>query len=434
VRALIKQRKVFAMALLALVTSASSYSADSVFEQPTSVRAAEILPSDLLQGAHHRVDQQVVSDGYLYYYTIRSDYGDFKAASTAGLRTRVGEIEALAALDELSRTKVFAEAAADAGIAQLKTLQAFATRPVETVTGIPSGIGRMFSRAKRQASEAVEATKEFVSDEEAESDDEESDADQGATNMAADLTESYFGVDEAQRAWAQKLGTDPYSSNEVLQAAIKEVAWAERLGRFGMGFAGVPSIPGADIIGEVNDVVWSSDPYELQDLNRARLAATGAGEELIEAYLQYPGLTPSQRTFLTAAIAEMDGVEGRDGILRQSLRLDDEVEANFFIKSVTMLAWYHLNERALSRVLTYAVIPVGIGEQGNAALLFAVDHLYWTETIASAAANHAGKVDKGRSASVWLLGTVSDRASEELSELGFDVVQGVADRISAPTN
>lgn len=407
---------------------------ESAFEAPASRAAEDVLPAELLAGPHHRVENEVLSDGYLNYYKIRSDYGEFDAASTAGLKTRVGEIEALAALDELSKTEVFAKAAADAGVAQLKTLQAFATKPVETVKGIPSGIGRMFGRAKRHASEAVEATKEFVSDEDAESGDEDSEADAGATDVAVGLTESYFGVGKAQRAWAQKLGTDPYSSNKVLQAAIKEVAWAERLGKFGMGFAGVPSIPGADIIGSVNDAVWSKDPWELQDLNRARLAATGASDDLIEIYLDNHRLTPSQQTLLAAAIAEMEGVAGRDGILRQSLQLDGEVEVNFFIKSVTMLAWYHLNEKALDKVLTYAVIPVGIDEQGNAALLFAVDHLYWTETIASAAANHAGKIEEGRSASVWLLGTISHRANEQLTKLGFEVVQGVGDKITAPSD
>ena len=417
--------------LLAVHTAQGS---ETVFEEPAIQAAADILPADLLKGPHHRVENEVLSDGYLNYYKIRSDYGDFDAVSTVGLKNRVGEIEALAALDELSKTEVFAKAAADAGVAQLKTLQAFATKPVETVKGIPGGIGRMFGRAKRQASEAVDATKDFVSNDDAGADGDDSDTDESTTDVAVGLTESYLGVGKAQRAWAQKLGTDPYSSNEVLQAAIKEVAWAERLGKFGMGFAGVPSIPGADIIGSVNDAVWSKDPWELQDLNRARLAATGASDDLIEIYLDNHRLTPSQQTLLAAAIAEMEGVAGRDGILRQSLQLDGEVEVNFFIKSVTMLAWYHLNEKALDKVLTYAVIPVGIDEQGNAALLFAVDHLYWTETIASAAANHAGKIEEGRSASVWFLGTISHRANEQLTKLGFEVVQGVGDKITAPSD
>jgi hypothetical protein len=423
---------VFVMGLASQVAVAT----DSVFEEAAVRDAAKVLRADLLKGPHHRVETDVLSDGYLNYYKIQSDYGEFAAISTAGLRTRVGEIEALSALDELSKTEVFIDAAAEAGVAQLKTLQAFATRPVETITGIPDGIGRMFGRAKRQTSEAIEATREFVGDDDDEaesdvSDDDESDSGTSVTDTAVDLTEGYLGVGKAQRAWAQKLGTDPYSGNEVLQAAIKEVAWAERLGKFGMGFAGVPSIPGADIIGEVNEAVWSLDPWALEDLNRDRLAATGASEELIEIYFDNYRLTPSQQTLLTASIAEMEGVAGRDGILRQSLRLDGEAEVNFFIRTVTMLAWYHLNKKPLDKVLTYAVVPIGIDRQGDAALLFAVDHLYWTESIAKAAANHAGRMNKDAAASVWLLGTASDRSREELGKLGFSVEEGVASMMLA---
>jgi hypothetical protein len=156
---------------------------------------------------------------------------------------------------------------------------------------------------------------EKVEGEEAEqSEDGEHREDESDTSQAKGATESLFGVSGAERAWSRKLGTDPYSTNEVLRAVIKEVAWAERLGQFGMRFAGIPAIPGAD-------------------------------ETLIEEYLENPRMSPSQQTLLTAAISEIEGAAGRDGILRQALNVETEAEANFLIKSVTMLAWYHLNQK-----------------------------------------------------------------------------------------
>lgn len=408
------------------------------FEEAADLRAKKILPKSLRKGTHHEVEKTVRSDGYLNYYRINSDYGAFDAVSTAMLKTRIGEINALAELDDLSKTEVFAKAAVDAGVGQVKTLASFAAHPVDTVVGIPSGIGRMFKRYSRKAGEAVDATKEYVAADDEESaeiecgDQEDAESECGdeesTTDKAVGITESFFGVSGAQRAWAQKLGTDPYSTNEVLQAAIKELAWAERLGRFGMGFAGVPEIPGASIIGDVNEAVWSKDPYELQDLNRGRLAATGADAELIEQYLENRRMSPSQQTLLTAAIAEIADAEGRDGILRQALNVETEAEANFLIKSVTMLAWYHLNQEPIVSVLTYAAIPVGVAEDGTSALTFAVDHVYWTETIAGAAKRHALQTpgtDAGAGA-IWLLGTASKRARTELSELGFVVNENVA--------
>jgi len=407
------------------------------YEMAAELSAADVLPADLLEGAHHTVEDRVRNDGYLNYYTINSDYGEFEATSTPMLRTRVGEINALAELDELSKTEVFVKAAADAGMGQIKALGQFAKNPVETVVGIPSGIGRMFKRYKRQAGDAVDTTKEFVADEDEEgAEGEESDADEdeaSTTDKAMGVTESVMGVSGAQRAWAQKLGTDPYSSNEVLQAAVKEVAWAERLGSFGMGFAGIPSIPGANIIGDVNEAVWSKDPYELQDLNRSRLVATGADEALIEEYVNNPRMTPSQQTLLTAAIAEITDAEGRDGILRQGLNAETEAEANFLIKSVTMLAWYHLNQKPVKSVLSYAAVPVGINEDGDAVLLFAVDHVYWTETIAEAAGNHASQFGaaEGGAGEVWLLGSASDGTKTALSSLGFSWHENVGSMMVA---
>jgi len=300
----------------------------------------------------------------------------------------------------------------------------FATRPVETVKGIPSGIGRMFKRYKRQASEAVDAAQEFVANDE-EGGGGESTDDESTTDKAVELTEDYLGVGKAQRAWARKLGTDPYSTNEVLQGAIKEVAWAERLGKFGMGFAGVPKIPGADIIGDVNEAVWSKDPWELKDLNHSRLVATGASEELIEIYLDNRRLTPSQQTLLTAAIAELEDVVGRDGILRQSLQLDGETETNYFIKSVTLLAWYHRNQNPVVSVDTSGAVPAGLLEDDTMVLTFATDHVYWTETIAQAADRYGSQASSERE--VWFLGSTSARAAAELERSGFRVHTNVSE-------
>jgi len=282
----------------------------------------------------------------------------------------------------------------------------------------------MFTRYSRQAGDAVDSTKDAIADD----DDSETGEEEEDSSAVVDLTERFFGVKSSERAWAAKLGTDPYSSNEALRAAIKDVAWAERLGRFGVGFAGIPEIPGVDIVGDVHEAVWSKDPYELQDLNRARLGDTGADEELIEQYLESPWMSPSQQTLLTAAIAELKDVQGRGGILRQALIPRTEAEAGFFIKSMALLAWYHLNQDPFESVLTNAIIPAGLTADGKVVLTLAVDHLYWTDSVAGATDNLARlRPDRTeRPHEIWLLGTASARSREELSALGFIVHEDLA--------
>jgi len=408
-------KTLFAVAFL--LTALPGVGADnSGYETPQERKAADLLPPELLEGEHHSVDDRVRSDGYLNYYTITSDYGEFEAVSTATLRIRIAEIGALAELEELSKTEVFIKAATDAGIvAPLKSINQFASHPVETVTGIPSGIGRMFKRYTRQAGEAVDTTKEFVANDDTDQSGGESEDD---SNVAVDLTESYFGVTSSERAWSQKLGTDPYSTNETLRAAIKEFAWAERLGKFG-----VAGIPGTGLVGQVNQVVYSKDPYELLDLNRARLVATGADEELIKEYLDNPRMSPTQQTLLTASIAELADVAGRADILTQALNVKTDAEARFFVRTVALLAWYHRNQRPIVSVITEAATPGGLTDDGNAVMLFAVDHVYWTEGIAqeedvfiglgTAAGDHSPEA--------WFLGTASDRCRNELLAAGWEV-------------
>ena len=114
------------------------------------------------------------------------------------MRIRIGEIDGLAELDELSRTEVFIKAAAEAGIvAPLKSIKQIATHPIKSVLGIPRGIGRMFRRFTRQAGDAVDSTKEAVASDD--DSDEEEGKNEDDSNVAVDLTESYFGVSGAER-------------------------------------------------------------------------------------------------------------------------------------------------------------------------------------------------------------------------------------------
>ncbi len=119
----------------------------------------------------------------------------------------------------------------------------------------------------------------------------------------------------------------------------------------------------------------------------------------------------------------MDGVAGLDGIIRQALMATTEVEAGFFIKSVTMLAWYHLNKKPVVSVSTEFAVPRAITEDGTAALVLATDYVFWTDTVATAADRFTAfrDDDADRSLELWLLGDMSARTSEELTARNIQV-------------
>ena len=378
------------------------------------------MPAEQVSGEHFIVDERVQSDGYLNYYTIRSDYGVFEAASSATLRVRLKEIGALAQLDELSGTEVFVMAAADAGLGQIKVIDTFIQRPVSTMAGLPQGVSRMFKRYSRQLGEAVDNTKEYMATQK-----ELGLSDREYENYKKDamkLTERSFKISAAERDWARELGTDPYTSNETLREAIKKVAWVDRMGRVALRVAGL-RIPYVGILAKVNDAVWGKDPYELRDYNRARLAATGATEELVDAYLKNPWMSPTQQTLLTEAIGDLAGVIGRVGILQQALNLKTPVEVGYFVRSVALLAWYHGQKHPFASVSTELAIPGGIKADGTTVLLFPSDYLYWTESMAQAAREFRalGTGNPDSKSELWVLGSVSERTRSVLKKLGYEL-------------
>lgn len=419
---------------LALLASAglplSSSAQVPDYEVPPIVSAADILPAELLKSEHHEVDDAVRSDGYLNYYVIRSDFGDFEVASDLMLQLRIREIEALVELDATSKTGVFIKAAADAGVGQIKTITQFATNPIKTVIGIPKGIGRMFTRYRRQAEDGLEAAREIVDgdEEDGTSGDDDAGAIDAVAGTAAFAVESYLSISSAERAWHRELGTDPYTSNEVLQKAVKSVAWADRLGRFGIRQVGIPKIPGVDIIQDVNEAVWSKDPYELKDYNRGILEAIGADEGLIEAFLDSHALSPTLQTFLVAAIADMEGIEGRDHVVRGTLTLISETEARFYTQSAIMLAWYHHEEDPVVSIDDDTSLPVGIKADGTTVMILPADYLYWNETLATAAEVYRAARDSDEPVwhEIWLTGEASERTHHEAAVLGWDIHENLA--------
>ena len=74
---------------------------------------------------------------------------------------------------------------------------------------------------------------------------------QKAKEAASAYAKKYLGLSKSERRWYAELGVDPYTDNEALKKAVKEVSRVEAAASFGMRFAGLPGIPGAREIGKV---------------------------------------------------------------------------------------------------------------------------------------------------------------------------------------
>lgn len=392
------------------------------YEVAQDLSAADLLPAELLRGEYHVVDDRVRNDGYLNYYTIQSDFGEFEAVSTASLRMRVREIEALAELDELSQTEVFATAMGQAGVQKIVSVTKLVAHPITAVKGAPSGIGRLFKSYSQKTKRALAAITPNDKDAPAETaSEEEHDAEQ-----AAMLTDRYYGISDSERKWSMKLKVDPYTSNEVLRKAIQSVARVDAIGNATVVIAGgalIPYVSYVGYVGQVSDAIWGEDPFALRARNEAALLEAGADEDLVEKYLDRPWMSPSQQTLVTSAITALEGVEGATDILVQALHPKEEVEVSYLVRAVTLLAWYHRNRQPFVSISTELAIPGGITANGKSVLLFPSDHVYWTEAMADAAIEYhsVGGVQEDGAHEIWIIGTTSDRTAQELLALEYDL-------------
>src|SRR4029077_15540686 len=81
--------------------------AEAAFEELPELKASEILKPELLKGPHYVVRDPVPTGSGMNLFTIDSDFGVFEADGNEMLLQRLKEIDAIARLQEVSRTDEF---------------------------------------------------------------------------------------------------------------------------------------------------------------------------------------------------------------------------------------------------------------------------------------------------------------------------------------
>jgi len=432
------------LCLLALCLSSATAQALDFDPVPTILSAHDVLTADVREGDHYEVIARIENDGYMNSYGIVSDFGRFDAYGTVQLALRIVEIVALAELDELSKTKVFAEAAKNSALSSVSTIEQFAEQPVETVKGVPSGAKRMFKSTKRRAKDLSQDAKEEYAERKAKRAEEgsgegEEDGAPTADEVADDaadagayLIKRYFGITAAERRWAQKLGVDPYTSNEVLRKEIKEVARVDSAGQFGVKLLPIPEIPGVSVIRTVNKVVWSKDPYELQDYNRGRLLSMGVTEAQVDAFFEVPWLSPSAQTIYVTALLALEDAAGRSIAVEQVLDLESLDEGRFLLQAAQMLAWINEKEEPIVRLLRGERTLVAQTKGQREIIPLPVDHLLWTPELAALLERRGAELHRPGldSRELWLFRTASDVCQRELEARDWALEVGINERMN----
>ena len=412
-RGLRRARSIAGVGLL-LVTAASGAWAQE-FELPANRSASQILPSDLIAGPHYQIDDAVVSYGYMHRYTVVSDFGAFDVTGDGALRKLVREIHAIAALREIKQTEAFADSIKHAVKAPFSLGKKLITEPVDTLTGLPSGVFQIFGNVKESITMEHDPSED------------------------SRIKQALF-VSSWKRDYAAELGVDVYSSNKILQEELNSVGWAAAIGGLTVSAVTMPaSATGVLVLkqmrfaDQIHNALTEEPPGRLRLINQEKLVAMGVSEELTERFLEHPHFTPRHDTVIVASLEHLQSARGRNVFLESTLSAQDEVAANFFMNIAQTLSGYDDNVSRLREIKVLAGLTVAEGENGAVLIPFPLDHGVWSER-ASEVVNHlitstraAGLTGKPE---LWVTGTVSPLARQQLGLLGIEVVENVDERFA----
>ena len=397
-----------------IALAAASFAADE-FESPPVLRATDIVPAALRQGDGFHVDDRVPTDGLTTHLRLVADVGTFEVQGIETLALRVGELQALRELGKASKTATFTRALAETAKRPVKAAVQIAQHPVETVKGIPSGVGRFFDRVGAGGKRLYDTV----------TDDRQS-GEQRTKEVAAStgqLTADALGYEQERRKLAKQLGVDPYTTNRALSEKLDEFAKVAFYGRVGLNTLISVVVPASLFItgtSATRDLVYDTPRGDLIVRNEAALRAMGVPDQSLRALQRAPGVTLSVQTELIHQLETLAGVTGRPAVVALAATATTTDEALFLLRGTRMLAAWHA-QHPLAEVHAVGTL-FGRGTDGTIVVPGAVDYVSWTRRIS----RFAARADLAAPTRMMrVTGRMTPRARSGLETLGWTVAENV---------
>lgn len=382
------------------------------YELPAEETAEQVLGPDLVAGPQYRVEDPILHDGYTNVYSVSSPHGRFVAhGSTMFVRLR-RELTAIADLHERNLAGLTAEAAVHEWITPLNALGRLASKPWQTLVGIPRGVSRL-----------IESSKDSLSYE--------------AGPYEDNSVESFAQMSAYKRRIAAHYHVDPYSTNPILQHELDRAAWAHVAGyttTFALVLVPAPNplplmLTSLTTVQVLNQALEEQGPSDLNSLSEKKLKAMPIDDELTRQFLAHPSYSPRHRTIIVFALEGLTKASHRDRFIGAALNALSEEEALFYQQEAELLLAYSQQKAPIVNIDIVGRIPVGFTEEGTLFCPLAMDHGIWSERSESAynrLTKRAAMTGKDTPIEIWFSGTLSQRARFELLQRGVASRENVA--------
>jgi hypothetical protein len=387
------------------------------YEEPPVVNVADLAPATPLSGPGYSVQPQAPTNGAMGQYTIvadpsvfHDDAGTYYVESLDMLKIRLSEIPAIAQLDSMSNTSVFAQALASSAARPVAAAGNMVLHPMDTVTGLPSGVGNLFGRVSMGAGEiASSATNSFGSGK--------------AAGQAGNATLTTLGYDQVRRQLAHELHVDPYSSDPILTKKLNHAAWVMFSARMTVS-AAMTLVPGSMIITAVtvtNDLVYQTPRADLIILVQKKLKSFGLSQEEIVTFTTNTAIPLSLQVDAVKDLEALGNIPGRRAAAVDLGNMMTEYQARFIVTSLHMLDEWSQQRSPISRIYAPAML-VARDQNGATVVPAPVDYISWTQRIAGFTTDPQLMALRHRV--LWVTGGMTPLARQQLAASGWSVRQG----------
>lgn len=415
--------------------------AQSKFEKPPVLQAKDVLPEALIKGPFHEVDPRVTSDGYFNEFKLKSKFGSFNVEGQQLLELRIGELNALNELDQLSSTKVIGDAMYEGGkatvLAPVNVVKKVANtvsdpdKMYDTAKAVPEGAEKVFSWAYRQAKGAAQGVSDMVTGDSKTTTQDVSNGASSTLQAGKSFGLKFVGYTSRERELFRKLQVNPYSSNPVLQDEVVRVAGLGTAVGFAFRF-----VPGLGLLGQLStfnrwygraeQLSLYEDPDVIKEKNKAELRAMDVPDDMIEQFQGSKVYNPWTRRFVTASMTALGpSVAGRALFIKAALQAKNEPSTLYFVSVAEYLEKVQ-KETPLKKIVSSLYIPAGVTKKGVLIVPLAVDYLFWTQEVAGIFDDFRNRVTKEESFSsveVHVRGRISAQARASLQSLGAKVTE-----------
>ena len=392
--------------LVAAALSAMAMSSTVVALEAPKPKAAQIFLGTAATGSNYKVKPVVRSDGVMRIFDFDTSYGEFAFDGIEFAKLRLHELDAVAALEKMSKSDAFGNAFGRAALGPIKFGADLITKPADTVERSLSGIGNMLDRVGA-----------------------------GLANNRADrdpILESLLGVSDTQRQLAVELDVDPYTDFPPLAQRLKEMAGAMAGGGLPVR-AGLALVPGGVGIAVSSVATVSSVKDTLRDKTaaqviaevRATLLSLGVPAETVNLLVENRNFTPADLLIMARALKQL-GAENTVAFVEHAAGAGSRNLAFYHRRRAQTLAARSSELGGIASFVTVAGQPINVARSGNIVAVFTFDDIAWTELQSrtfTAATAEIRRLKPGTIPVLASTGTVSPMAAAEIRNLGWKIVQ-----------